>query len=163
MEEKISAHQIREMLAENIDGISKVHMSNIGLEVFPRLMEMLSMKSDCHECKAYFDDLLVYAKDIRLIFKGTKEEHKRFETLTDEAMSHLKKSHGTIPRGQTRSFYMFLASIIGLLMGWLIFSTALSMADPFRASLLGWTIMIFPGWFVGNRKEKKLAKDGKTY
>ncbi len=163
MTEKVTAHQIREMLAENIDGLSKVDMSTMGLEVFPRLMEMLSSQQECGECKAYFDDLIVYAHDVRLIFKGTDQEQKRFLTLTEEAMDHLKKRHGIIPRGHTKSLYLFFASVAGIAAGWLIFFKLLSMGDPVRSAIFGWIIVVIPAWIIGIRKEKKLKQEGKSF
>jgi hypothetical protein len=161
--EKVSAHQIREMLAENIDGLSKVEMSNIGLEVFPRLMERLSSQDGCRQCESYFNSLMVYASDVRLIFKGSADEQKRFLKLTDEAMKHLKSTHGIIPVGHTRSLYMFVASVVGLVAGWLIFAVMLQMGDPLRSAILGWIVLVLPAWVIGNIKEKQLKKNGKSF
>lgn len=163
MAEIVTAHQIREMLAENIDGISRIEMSTMGLEVFPRLMEMLSQNSDDEICRSYFEGLMVYARDVRLIFKGSKQEQLHFQKLANEAMDHLKTFHGIRPRGQVRSLYLFVGSVVGLAGGWATAYFLFPHAGIFQASLLGWFCAVVPAWLLGNRRETQLKKDGKLF
>ena len=163
MSEIVTAHQIREMLAENIDGISRVEMSTMGLEVFPRLMEMLSLHGDCSICCGFFDALMVYARDVRLIFKGSKQEQLHFQKLANEAMTHLKVIHGIRPRGQVRAHYLFVGSLIGLTLGWAIAWFLFPQTNIFQASLLGWFCTVVPAWFLGNHKELRLKQNKKLF
>ncbi len=163
MSEIVTAHQIREMLAENIDGISRVDMSTMGLEVFPRLMEMLSQNSDDAICRGYFDGLMVYARDVRLIFKGSKQEQLHFQKLANEAMTHLKEFHGIRPRGQVRALYLFVGSMIGLAVGWATAWFLFPQTNIFQASLLGWFCAVVPAWFLGNHQESRLKQSKKLF
>lgn len=163
MSEIVTAHQIREMLAENIDGISRVEMSTMGMEVLPRLMEMLSLQGDCQICRGYFDGLMVYARDVRLIFKGSKQEQLNFQKLANEAMSHLKMVHGIRPRGELRALYLFGGSVMGLMVGCLTALFIFPQVNIFQASLLGWFCFVVPAWWLGNRQETRLKQCKKLF
>lgn len=160
MAEIFTAHQIREMLAEKIDGISKLEMSNIGLEVFPRLMSVLSKQQDCQKCQYYFDELMVYVRDVTLIFKGSKEEQKRFHHLTSEAIDFLKKDKDIRPKGQIKTLWSFAGSVMGLIVGWNVMPLFFPHIDAMRGALLGWIVFLIPFWLIGRRIEKKSAKKG---
>ncbi len=163
MAEIVTAHQIREMLAENIDGLSRVDMSTMGLEVFPRLMEMLSQNSNCPDCEKYFEGLIIYARDVRLIFKGSKQEQLRFQKLTSEAVTHLKRVHGIRPRGQLRSLFLFWGSVAGLFLGWLVGTLFFPQSGSFQSALLGWICAVIPAWVLGTIQEARIKKENKLF
>ena len=163
MSEFVTAHRIREMLAENIDGLSRVDMSTMGLEVFPRLMEMLSKQADCPVCQRFFDDLMVYARDVRLIFNGSKQQQMQFQKFTNEAIVHLKREHGIRARGQLRALYLFWSSIVGITGGGLSAYLFFPQAGIFQSSLLGWICAVMIGWVLGTYQERQLMKNNRLF
>lgn len=163
MNDHITAEQIRTLLSAHLKGISRAEVSSMGLEVFPRLMEVLAHQSHCADCQSHTTTLYTWAQDIRPIFRGNSSDRKNFENHITQAMYHLKQQHGISPRGRIKTYVLLGGSIVGILAGLWLSPILFPEAQPFESALLGWFVCILPAWVMGTFRENRLQKKHLLY
>lgn len=135
---------------------------------FFRIEEMLRMAeradkyaSSCKKCESFKNRIDESSKSIKKAIKYPGKERKELDLLQTEMSAHMKKIHGFYPP----HYFSYLYSTIGI---FILCSTAIIIYLIFPSFSI-WNILaisfatgVIAGQIIGNKKDNKIKKKGKT-
>jgi len=154
----MEAKEVIQILNAKLEKVPKAEVRSMGLEVLPRLIDVLHhQKETCPDCRKLHDNGIKHIEDITTLFGPDLSVQKRFENWVVETQSHLKQQHGMVAKGRTAAAYIFTGIGIGVVIGALVMYL-MDNENILGGAILGWVCGMLIGWSIGKMKESKLQK-----
>jgi len=159
----MEAKEVIQILNTKLEKVPKAEVRSMGLEVLPRLIDVLHHhKKTCPDCRQLHDDGIHHMEDIISLFGTDLSVQKKFENWVSETQSHLKHQHGMVAKGRTAAAYIFAGVVFGVVFGVAVMYLTKN-ENLFGGAILGWVCGMLIGWSVGKIKESKLQKRHHLY
>jgi len=159
----MEAKEVIQILNAKLEEVPKAEVRSMGLEVLPRLIDVLHhQKEVCPECRKLHDDGVKHIENILALFGQDLAIQKTFENWVSETQSHLKNQHGMVAKGRTAAAYIFFGISVGVVTG-IVIMYLTENENILGGAVLGWVCGMLIGWSVGKIKESKLQKKHHLY
>ncbi len=119
----------------------------------------------CKKCTDFKSELDSISQNPSDYISGTNIKRKKFENLSSQIFSHLRKDHMIIPHSYFVAVYSFAGMLLGVVLGFMagiIYKYFFSPGNPGlikNAILIGWFTGLVAGQILGNKKDKKVRKE----
>lgn len=159
----MEAKEVIQLLNTKLENVPKAQVRSMGLEVLPRLIDVLHQRRPaCSDCKKLHDEGIRHIDQIGALFGDDLAVQKKFESWVDRSQRHLKEYHGMVAKGRTSSVYVVSGIVGGMVIGALSMYM-ISAENSIGGAVLGFVCGMLIGWIVGKMKESKLRKEQKLY
>jgi len=159
----MEAKEVIQILNAKLEKVPKAEVRSMGLEVLPRLIDVLHHQKDtCPDCRMLHDEGVSHIEDIIALFGQDLAIQKKFENWVSKTQSHLKHQHGMVAKGRTAAAYIFTGIAVGVIIGALVMYLTEN-ENVLRGAILGWVVGMLIGWSIGKIKENKLQKKHHLY
>lgn len=159
----MEAKEVIQILNAKLEKVPKAEVRSMGLEVLPRLIDVLHhQKETCPDCRKFHDDGVNHIEDIIALFGQDLLIQKKFENWVSQTQSHLKGQHRMVAKGRTAAAYVFAGISVGVVIGVLVMYLTEN-ENILGGAILGWVCGMLIGWSIGKVKESQLQKKHHLY
>ena len=152
--------EIINIIDSKLEGIKDKEIRFYRIDEFKRNIQRTDeFSSGCPYCQKEKMNISDVVKKLDEAINVPGRSRREYDRLIGRLSSHMHKQHGFVAPYYYTYLFSFFGMVAGLLLGYIL--QKLFPVYNWEMLLIGFTLGIIPGYFIGNFKDKKIRSEKK--